>query len=126
MLGCGGVLLLFLLMATIIGSLVSRHPDRFRTLLASAFDAIEDELGRGFGPDVTAADRAEFAAARHRFRKAWVAGELPPSAADRLRRRLIADSRKSPLGRSDVRALSDFLNRMAAESRRPPATGRAA
>ena len=117
MLGCGGALLLFLLMATLIGSLVSRHPDRYRPLLAKAFDAIEDELARDFEPDVSAADRADFAEARERFRRAWNAGKLPPSAADSLRRRVIADSRRSRFGRGEVRALTDFLNHLAAEKK---------
>lgn len=114
MLGCGSVLLLFLVMATLVGSFVSRHPDRYRTVLAKVFDAIEDEISRGFGPDVTASDRAAFAEARERFRRAWAAGELPPSAADRLRRRLISDSRKSRFGRAEIKALTDFLNDLAA------------
>ena len=126
MVGCGSVLLLFLIMATVVGSLVSRHPDRFRTVLASAFDALEDELAKGFGPDVTPADRARFAAARARLRAEWIAGKLPADAGDRLRRRLVAESRKSPIRASDVRSLTDFLERLASEPRRPAAARTAA
>lgn len=118
MLGCGSVLLLFLIMVTLIGSLVSRHPDRYRVVLAKVFDTLEDGLVQGFGPDVSAADRAAFAVARARFRRAWTAGALPASAADRLRRRLISDSGKSRFGPAEVRSLTNFLNELASPAAR--------
>jgi len=99
-------------MATLVVSLVSRHPDRYRAVVARLFDAIEDELAQSFDSDVTAEDRAAFARARNRFRNAWNAGELPPSAASRLRKRLISDSRKARFGHPDVRALTEFLNEL--------------
>ena len=118
MVGCGSVLLFFLVMTTLIGSLVSRHPDRFRPVLAKLFDALEDGLVQDFGPDVTPADRAAFAAARERFRREWTAGRLPASSADRLRRRLISDSRKGRFGAADVRSLTKFLNDLASPAAR--------
>ncbi|MGH9443647.1 MAG: hypothetical protein ACRD16_15390 [Thermoanaerobaculia bacterium] len=113
MVGCGSLLLVFLVMATLIGSFVSRHPDRYRSLLATVFDSLEDELAKSFAPDVTAADRAAFASARERFRLAWAAGRLPATAADRLRRRLLSAARKGRLAASDVRSLTTFLNGLA-------------
>ncbi len=118
MVGCGSVLLFFLVMATLIGSLVSRHPDSFRPVLAKLFDTLEDGLAQDFGPDVTAADRAAFAGARDHFRREWTASRLPASAADRLRRRLISDSRKGRFGAAEVRSLTNFLNNLASPAAR--------
>jgi hypothetical protein len=131
MLGCGNVLLFFVIMATMIGFVATRYPDRFRNIHVKVFDAMEDEIARNFGPGVSAADRSAFAEARGRFRRAWTASEIPPSAADRLRRRLIADTRKSRMEGADVRSLTDFLKGLtASRSRsapsRPIPAGRAA
>jgi hypothetical protein len=118
-LGCGSLLLVFLVMATLVVSLVSRHPDRYRSVVGKLFDAFEDEIAQSFDSEVSAADRAAFARARERFRIAWNAGELPPSAADRLRRRLLADSRKGRFGASDVRSLTDFLDQLSTRRNAP-------
>ena len=118
MVGCGSVLLLFLVMATVVGSLVSRHPEQYRAVLLKAFDALEDGLTDSFAADVSPADRAAFAGARERFRREWIAGRIPASAADRLRRRLIADSRKGRLGPEDVRSLTRFLDGLASPAAR--------
>ena len=113
-LGCGGALLVFLVMAVLAVSVVSRHPGRYRPVLGKLFDALEEEIAQEFGSDVTPADRAAFASARDRFRSGWAEGRVPASAADGLRRRLISDARKSRLDRAEARALTDYLNRLAA------------
>ena len=118
MVGCGSVLLLFLVIATVVGSLVSRHPEQFRAVLLKAFDTLEDGLADSFAADVTPADRAAFSAARERFRRGWLSGGIPASAADRLRRRLITDSRKGRLGPEDVRSLTKFLDGLASPAAR--------
>lgn len=113
MLGCGSALLILLVVGTLVGWFVARHPRQLRSALGAFLGTIEDSLERNFGPDVSAADRAEFRAARARFDAAWNAGRIDMNAADSLRRRLMIESRKARLGPADVRGLARFLDRLA-------------
>jgi hypothetical protein len=113
MLGCGSALLILLVAGTLVGYFVARHPRQLRGALGALFDTLEDSLEKNFGLDVSAADRAEFRAARERFHAAWNAGKIDMSAADALRRRLMLEGRKPRLGPADVRDLARFLDRLA-------------
>ncbi|HWC64954.1 MAG TPA: hypothetical protein VG777_02645 [Thermoanaerobaculia bacterium] len=112
MLGCGSALLILLVAGSLVGWFVSRHPRQLRGALGALFDTLEDSLERNFGPDVSAADRAEFQAARERFHAAWNEGKIDMNAADALRRRLMLEGRKPRLGPADVRGLARFLDRL--------------
>lgn len=112
-LGCGSALLILLVVGALVGYFVAKHPRQLRSALGGLFDTLEDSLEKNFGPDVSAADREEFRAARERFHAAWNAGKIDMSAAEPLRRRLMLESRKERLGPSDVRSLARFLDRLA-------------
>jgi hypothetical protein len=112
-LGCGTVLLILVVLATIVGYLVARNPRQFRTALGAVFETLEGEIEKSFAPEVTAAERQEFHAARARFHDAWNAGRIDMPAADALRRRLMRESRKDRLSPEDVRSLTRFLETLA-------------
>ncbi|HET9794713.1 MAG TPA: hypothetical protein VFS34_09645 [Thermoanaerobaculia bacterium] len=120
MLGCGSALLILLVAGSLVGVFVARHPRQLRGALGALFAALEDSLEKNFTPDVSAADRQEFRAARSRFHAAWDAGKIDMTTADALRRRLLLESRKPRLGPDDVRELARYLDRLAATAA-PPA-----
>ena len=119
MLGCGTALLVLLVLASIVGYLVARHPRQFRSALGAVFTTLEDEIERNFSSQVSPEDRQEFRAARARFHDAWNAGRIDMTAADSLRRRLMQESRKDRMTPEDVRALTRFLDTLAREVPRP-------
>jgi hypothetical protein len=125
MLGCGSALLILVVAGSLAAFFVARRPELVRSFLGSLFSSLEDSLEKNFSPEVGAADREEFRAARERFHAAWNAGNVDMKAADALRRRLLSESRKDRLGPDDVRALARFLDRLAAAGR-PAAPARAA
>lgn len=122
LLGCGSLLLAFMIVATIAGYVVSRHPREFRTALGALFESLEDSMAANFSARVTPAEREEFRAARARFHEAWNAGRIDMNTADLLRRRLLRDSRKPRLEPGDVEDLTRFLNRLAGRPSAPPVT----
>jgi len=122
MLGCGSLLLGFLVIATITGYVVSRHPREFRSALGALFESLEDSLAASFSARVTPAQREEFRAARARFHEAWIAGRIDMGTADLLRRRLLKEAKKPRLEPEDVEDLTRFLDRLAGRPAAPPAT----
>lgn len=108
--GCGTIILVVLAIGTIVGIAVSRHPRQFRAALGTIFETLEGEIEKNFAPEVSAADRQEFAAARRRFHDAWNSGRIDMNAADALRRRLMREAQKDVLTPEDVRALTRFLD----------------
>ena len=111
-LGCGTVLLVLLILATVVGYVVAHHPQQLRRALGAVFETLEDELVKNFSAEVTTAQRQEFRAARARFHDAWNAGKIDVNAADALRRRLMKESQKDRLSPSDVEALIRFFDRL--------------
>jgi len=119
MLGCGTALLVLLVLASIVGYVVARHPRQFRSALGAVFATLEDEIERNFSSRVSPEERQEFRAARARFHDAWNAGRIDMTTADSLRRRLMQESRKERMTPEDVRALTRFLDDLAREAPRP-------
>jgi hypothetical protein len=122
LLGCGSLLLAFVVAATIAGYVVSRYPREFRAALGALFESLEESMATNFSARVTPAEREEFRAARARFHEAWNAGRIDLTTADLLRRRLLRDSGKPRLEPDDVENLTQFLNRLSGRPSAPPAT----
>ena len=118
MLGCGTALLVLIVLGTVVGYVLARHPRQFRAALGAVFETLEGEIEKSFSPEVTAAERQEFRAARERFHDAWNAGRIEMPVADELRRRLMRESRKESLSPEDVRSLTRYLDALSR-----PATG---
>ena len=116
-LGCGTALLVLIVLGTVVGYVVSRHPRQFRAALGAVFETLENEVEKNFSPDVTAADRQEFRAARERFHDAWNAGRIEMPAVDALRRRLLVESLKERLSPEEVRSLTRFFDTLSRPAR---------
>jgi hypothetical protein len=111
-LGCGTILLVFLVLGSVVAYVIAHHPQTFRSAFGAIFSTLEDDLMKNFSPEVTGAQREEFRAARGRFQDAWISGKIDLNAADALRRRLMKESQKNRLSPSDVEGLTLFLNRL--------------
>lgn len=123
-LGFGSVMLVLLASGAVGIAYLSSRPARLRTVMSSLFDTLEAEVERSFSSAVSPAERAEFEAAREKVRRAFLAGRMSSERVDRLRRRLLFESRRGVLEGPDVRSLTQFLNSLGAEA--PPAHAPAA
>lgn len=112
-LGCGTALLVLIVLGTVVGFVLSRHPRQLRAALGAVFGTLASEVEKSFSTDVTAAERQEFRAAWERFHDAWNAGRIEMPAADALRRRLLRESGKERISPEDVRSLTRFLDSLA-------------
>jgi hypothetical protein len=112
MVGCGSAVLVIGVTIWALAFAVASRPDRFRPVHAAVFDSLEAEVEQTFGDSVTPVQRRLFEGSYERFRSAWVAGKIPPSAARECRRRLFQELRKQTLDEDDVRSLREFFDRL--------------